>query len=247
MDAVLIIYMSAIYQSLPFILVLITIVVASIATRKLTIGGALTGAVIAILVFWGFGYNGISMLATFFIIGTAATVWKKKEKVGVKLQHDQSISRDAGQVFANGGVAGLIGALSYFSPERAHLFNLMMAASLSSAMADTLSSELGVIYGKQFYNIVSGRRDTKGLDGVISLEGTLIGVMGSAIIALIYVICFSWNSGFWVIILAGTIGNLSDSVLGALLERKHLLTNNAVNFLNTFIAAIVAAIIYALI
>jgi len=242
LDAVLIIYMPAIYQSLPFVLLLIVIVVASIATRKLTVGGALTGAAIAIMVFLGFGYTGVSMLATFFILGTVATIWRRKEKVAVKLQHDQSTRRDAGQVFANGGVAGMMGALSYFFPERAPLFNLMMAASLSSAMADTLSSELGMIYGKRFYNIISWRRDTKGLDGVISREGTLIGVIGSAIIALMYVIGFGWNSGFWVIILAGTIGNLSDSVLGALLERRHLLTNNAVNFLNTFIAAIVAGI-----
>lgn len=242
MDAVLIIYMPAIYQSLPFVLLLIVIVVASIATRKLTISGALTGTAIAVLVFLGFGYTGVSMLAAFFILGTAATIWKKKEKVSVKLQHDQSTSRDAGQVFANGGVAALMGVMSYFFPGRSYLFNLMMAAALSSAMADTLSSELGMIYGRRFYNIISWKREAKGLDGVISLEGTSIGVIGSMTIASIYTIVLGWDRGFSIIVLAGTIGNLSDSVLGALLERKHLLTNNTVNFLNTFIAAAVAGI-----
>lgn len=236
--------MPAIYHSFPFILSLIAIVVASIASKKLTIGGAFTGAVMAILIYLGFGYIGVSMLATFFILGTVATIWKKKEKAVVKVQHDQSTSRDAGQVFANGGVAGLMGALSYFSPDRAQLFNLMIAASLSSAMADTLSSELGMVYGKRFYNIISWKKDAKGLDGVISLEGTLIGVIGSAIIGLIYAISLGWDRSFWLIILAGTIGNLSDSVLGALLERKHLLTNNGVNFLNTIIAAVFAGLIY---
>jgi uncharacterized membrane protein len=47
----------------------------------------------------------------------------------------------------------------------------------------------------------------------------------------------------WIII-AGTAGNLSDSVLGALLERKNIIGNNAVNFLNTFIAALVALLFY---
>ena len=244
MDAVLIIYMPAIYHALPFILLLIAIVVSSIASKKLTVGGAFTGAVMAILIYLGFGYTGVSMLATFFILGTAATSWKKKEKAAVKVQHDQSTRRDAGQVVANGGVAGLMGALSYFFPERAQLFDLMMSASLSSAMADTLSSELGMVFGRRFYNLISWKKDTKGLDGVISLEGTLIGVIGSAIIALIYAMSLGWDRNFWLIILAGTIGNLSDSVLGALLERKQLLTNNGVNFLNTFIAALFAGLIY---
>jgi len=236
--------MPDIYHSLPFVLLLIAIVVASIAMKKLTIGGAFTGAVMAILIYLGFGYTGVSMLATFFILGTAATIWKKKEKAAVKVQHDQSTRRDAGQVVANGGVAGLMGAFSYFFPNESYLFNLMMAASLSSAMADTLSSELGMIYGRRFYNIISWKKDAKGLDGVISLEGTLIGLIGSAITALIYAMSLGWDRSFWIIILAGTIGNLSDSILGALLERKHLLTNNGVNFLNTVIAALFAGIVY---
>jgi uncharacterized protein (TIGR00297 family) len=236
--------MPAVYHSLPFVLILIAIVAASIATKKLTVGGALTGAVIATLVYSGVAYTGVSMLAAFFILGTVATIWKKKEKASIKVQHDQSTRRDAGQVLANGGVAGLIGALSYFFHEKALLCNLMLAASLSSAMADTLSSELGMVYGRRFYNIISWKKDVKGLDGVISIEGTLMGITGSAIIALIYALALGWDRGFWIIILAGTIGNLFDSILGAVLERKHLLTNNGVNFLNTFIAAVVAGLIY---
>ncbi len=243
MDAVLIIYMPTIYHSLPFVLMLIAIAAVSIATRKLTAGGTLMGAVIAVLVFLGAGYTGVSMLGAFFVLGTFATVWKKKEKALVKVQHDQSVRRDAGQVFANGGVAGLMGALSYFSPGKAQLYDLMMAASLASAMADTLSSELGMVYGRRFYNIISWKKDTKGLDGVISLEGTLIGVIGSVIIASIYAFGWGWDRGFWIIVLAGAVGNLSDSVLGALFERKHLLTNNGVNFLNTFIAAVIGGLI----
>jgi uncharacterized membrane protein len=43
--------------------------------------------------------------------------------------------------------------------------------------------------------------------------------------------------------LAGTVGNLFDSVLGASLERKKVVGNNLVNFLNTVVAV---AVMYAL-
>ena len=42
----------------------------------------------------------------------------------------------------------------------------------------------------------------------------------------------------------GTVGNLTDSVLGATLERQQRLSNNAVNFLNTLVGALVAGLCY---
>ena len=61
-------------------------------------------------------------------------------------------------------------------------------------------------------------------------------------IAVIYAIGFGWDKTFLILIIAGTIGNLSDSVLGAALERKRYLNNDAVNFLNTLIAALAAGV-----
>ncbi|HTD98354.1 MAG TPA: DUF92 domain-containing protein [Mucilaginibacter sp.] len=223
---------------LPLLLLITAGMLISIKAGKLTPTGAMTGGAIAILTFTGAGYTGVIMLSAFFIFGTAATAWKKKEKQQFKSAADRSSKRNAGQVLANGGVAAIAGLLIYILPARAELLRLMMAASLASAMADTLSSELGMIYGRRFYNVITFKRDKKGLDGVISMEGLLIGIIGSALIALIYAFGFGWDVRILFIIIAGTIGNLSDSVLGALLERKHYIGNDAVNFSNTLVAAL---------
>jgi uncharacterized protein (TIGR00297 family) len=230
-----------VYHYLPLFLLLTAGIIISVGAEKLTLPAALTGGAVAVLIFLGAGYTGLSMLAAFFVLGTMATVWKKKEKQQFKPAADHA-KRNAGQVLANGGVAAIIGMVICFMPARIELLRIMMAASLASAMADTLSSELGMIYGRRFYNVITFKRDERGLDGVISLEGTLIGIAGSMIIATIYALGFGWNNSFLVILVAGTIGNLSDSVLGALLERRHYLDNDDVNFLNTLIAALAAGL-----
>ena len=231
----------SVYHYLSFLLILIAIIIISVRAEKLTLAGALTGGAIAILIFMGAGYTGICMLAAFFILGTLATIWRKKEKQQFKSATDHT-KRNSGQVLANGGVAAIAGALAWYIPSQTELLRIMMAASLASAMADTLSSELGMVYGRRFYNIITFKKDERGLDGVISIEGTLIGLAGSAIIAIVYTLGFGWNNSFLIILIAGTIGNLTDSVLGALLERKHYLNNDAVNFLNTLIAALAAGL-----
>ena len=220
-----------------FLLMLGTLL--SITTKKLTIAGGLTGGLIGVILFLGAGLFGLVMLAAFFFLGTAATSWKKSEKQKLKQEQD-TLQRKAGQVVANAGVPALMGLLLLIYPEKSSLFLVMLAAGFASAASDTLSSELGMVYGKNCYNILTGRRDIKGLDGVISLEGTLFGVAGSMLIALIYAISFGWNINVFLICLSGVAGNLFDSILGASFERKKYLNNDAVNFLNTLFAAVIA-------
>jgi uncharacterized protein (TIGR00297 family) len=215
-------------------LILMTGIVASIVWKKLTIPAALTGGVVGGLIFAGGSYTGLMMLAAFFVLGTAATNWGKNKK-GSAVQS----TRTMGQVIANGGVAALAGLGIICLPEQRPVLEVVMAASLSSATADTLSSELGMVYGRSYYNILTFKRDARGLDGVVSLEGLLIGVAGSFIIALLYAFSNGWNRGCWIIVMSGTIGNLMDSILGAAFERKGYLGNNMVNLLNTLTAGVV--------
>jgi uncharacterized protein (TIGR00297 family) len=225
-----------------FLILLLAATYASYKTGKLTLGGAITGGVVALCIYMGTGFIGIAMLAAFFVLATIATSHKKNLKKSFGNDHHTE-RRDARQVLANGGLPAVLGLLAFALPDNVLLATVLMAAAFASATEDTLSSELGTVYGKRFYNIITFKPDEKGRDGVISLEGTIIGSAGSAIIAAVYAIGFGWNSMFLNIIIAGTIGNIADSVLGATLERKGYMNNNEVNFLNTFISVIACCLL----
>jgi uncharacterized protein (TIGR00297 family) len=232
-------------SSLSALLVIVILLIAMMAicvwAKKLTLPAALTAGLIGFFVFAGIGETGILMLVTFFILGVLATAHKKQLKAKYHPEILDNNGRNAGQVFANGGVAGLAGILAIVDHHHSDLYVLMAAASLASALADTLSSELGMVYGRRFYNILTFKREANGLDGVVSLEGTLIGACGASIIALIYA-GFDKKSLF--VIGAGILGNLTDSILGATFERKNYMSNDTVNFLNTFVASLLAIIVY---
>jgi uncharacterized protein (TIGR00297 family) len=223
-----------------FPLVLVSVVFLSVKTKKLTPAAGLTGGLVAIGIYLGAAFTGIAMLGAFFLLGTLATSWGKRTKETLGAAEDIMNGRTVSQVLANGGVAAICGILAYLVPDHKMLLLLMMAASLSSAAADTLSSELGTLYGKRFYNILTFRKDTRGENGVVSLEGTLLGLAGSVIIAGIHAVAYGYGSAFITIIVAGTLGNITDSLLGATLERKGYIRNDAVNFLNTLVGALIA-------
>jgi uncharacterized protein (TIGR00297 family) len=219
---------------------------ASVKAGKLTPAAAITGGLLGLAIFMGAGFTGLAMLATFFLAGTVATSWKMSYKISQGLAEENKGRRKASQALANGGVAGLLGLLSWWWPAQSPLFQVMLAAGFASATSDTLSSELGNIYGRKYYNVLTLKPDERGLNGVVSLEGSLWGLAGSALIALLYGLGFGWHGGVVVVLLAGAIGNISDSVLGATLERRLYLNNDAVNFLNTTIAALAALVLYLL-
>ncbi len=210
----------------------------SYTTGKLTLTGSLTGTLIGFIIFKGAGLACFCMLTFFFIVGSAATKWQRDKKALMNAADTEKGRRTAAQVLANSGVAAILSLLNWDATHFS-ILPYMIAGSFAAATADTLSSELGTVYGRRFYNVITFKPDTRGLDGVISLEGTLIGIAGAFAIAVIHALFYGWNILVLWIVIAGFTGNLFDSVLGATLERRGWISNNMVNFLNTAVGAIV--------
>ncbi|WP_158797444.1 DUF92 domain-containing protein [Pedobacter sp. L105] len=229
-------------HALPAFLLLLGGVYFSVSRKKLTSLAALTGFVCGSILYLGAGYTGLMLLTAFFLMGTLSTSWGKRIKQDL-VPGEESTARTPGQVLANAGTATFFALLMILFPNQASLFLLTLAASIASATADTLSSELGMLYGRSFYNCLTWKKDQRGLDGVISLEGTLIGIAGAIFIALIYALGVKLDYRIIIIVIAAAAGNFSDSLFGATLERRNLLTNDWVNFLSTLFAAGVALLL----
>src|SRR5688572_8197465 len=165
-----------------FLVVLAVFLLVAGAKNKLTLGGCIAAAFVGLCIYAGTGFTGIWLIGTFFILAVFATQLGIRNKALIGAAEAHGGKRNAGQVLANGGLAAVLACCSWLGTGNEHSLFLMMTAAISSATADTLSSELGTIYGKRYVNVIDFSAGKRGENGVVSLEGTLIGVAASFII-----------------------------------------------------------------
>ena len=167
--------------------------------------------------------------------------------------------RAASQVAANLGVAALVLTQNFQSwLIDSHWFSrgtlapvpifAVGLAGLAEAAADTVSSEIGQVLGGRPRMITTLRTADPGVDGAISIAGTLAGIAAGVIVALAGTLALRGDASlFWISTAGAIFGLLFDSLLGATLERRGWLNNDAVNFLSTAGAAAFALGILAII
>jgi uncharacterized membrane protein len=229
--------------------------------RAATPSAALTGAAItASLMFSTFTlpyepwHTALIPIVAVFLLAFGATKLgrQKKERLGTA---EERRGRSASQVAANLGMAALVtcapiqwwitdrGWLNRVSPDRTWadgavpppfaLFAVALAA-LAEAAADTVSSEIGQVFGGQPRMITTLRKAEPGTDGAISIAGTLAGILAAAATAGVGAWALRGGWPMFAVSGAGAVfGLFFDSLLGATLERLGWLNNDAVNFLST--------------
>lgn len=230
---------------------------AAWALRAGTLAAAATGAVLAASLMFETAElpyapwrTAIVPVLVFLVITSLATRFgrKQKERLGTAEGHS---GRVAAQVAANLGLAAIVttAAVRAWLANRFALpvslalpyFTIGLAA-IAEAAADTISSEVGQVLGGTPRMVTTLRRVPAGTDGGITLAGTLAGVVAAGVVAGagtwalqggLAMLALSWGGGVF--------GLFFDSVLGATVERKGWLNNDAVNFLSTASAAAVAA------
>jgi uncharacterized protein (TIGR00297 family) len=187
-------------------------------------------------------YSGLTPLLALFILTFAATKLGngRKSKLGLV---EPRRGRNAAQIVANLGAAGLAALVGFALPLGYHVSAIMLLACLAEATADTVSSEIGSAFGGQPFLVTTFRRVPPGTDGAISLLGTLAGSIAAAIVVAIglWSLGLTWQEAL-LAFTGGFAGLWFDSLLGATVERRGWLGNDLVNFSSTVFAGLVPAV-----
>lgn len=211
--------------------------------RAVTVSGAVAGGVLACLLFLAGGPGAFAALVAVFLLTWITTRLGHRRKRQLGTAEGKS-GRSASQVAANIGVAAA-SALVGLATGHAAAGLVAAVAALAEAAADTTSSEVGQAVSDSAYLIIDFRPVPVGTDGGISVAGTLAGVAAAVAVATV-----AWAGriipGHWwlPVAAAGALGMFVDSFLGATLERRRLLNNDAVNLLSTIVAALFALFLY---
>ncbi|RMF11087.1 MAG: DUF92 domain-containing protein [Candidatus Neomarinimicrobiota bacterium] len=190
--------------------------------------GGVTGFLVGIFLFGAGGLPWILPMVLFFILSSALSQFgSRHDPVGVK-----GSRRDHLQVLANSGAALGLALLHFYHPSWSWTYPVYLGA-LAAATADTWATEFGLLGGGIPRHIVTGKEIRKGMSGGVTWTGFGGALAGAGLIGGVGAVYgLDWRI-VTVIILAGFLASLVDSLLGGTVqalyrsEQTGLLTEKA--------------------
>ncbi|MEM1128556.1 MAG: DUF92 domain-containing protein [Bacteroidota bacterium] len=191
--------------------------------RVLSRSGAVAGGGLAASLVAAGTLTWIAPAVTFFVLSSALSKVGRAAKAQARTHEAKGDVRDAAQVLANGGVAWGCLLLAFIAPGPA--WYAAYVGAWAAAAADTWATELGTWLGGTPRSVLTGARLTPGASGGVTGVGTLASVAGAASVGLAAwaTAPASHEGGALVagVVLAGGLGALADSVLGATVQARY--------------------------
>jgi uncharacterized protein (TIGR00297 family) len=176
------------------------------------------------------------MLFAFFLLGSLATRVGYAAKARRGVAERRGGARGWREALAN-TLAGAFFSILVITTHHEAAFLVALIAAFAEAAGDTVSSEIGQWVSDRAYLITTLRPVPAGVDGGISVGGTLAGLLASTIVvAAGFGLGLCGMGGASIALAAAFAGNLLDSLLGATIEQRGLVTNGIVNFTGTSFA-----------
>ncbi|WP_435099473.1 DUF92 domain-containing protein [Halarchaeum sp. P4] len=210
-----------------------------------SVAGMLTGVFLGVLAVVLGGYGWFAVLVTFFSVGGLSSKFRYEEKADIGVAEENEGARGSGNVLGN-SLAALFALLGYAASPMldvsAAVFVFAFAGSVATALADTLSSEIGTLYGPPRL-VTTFEEVPPGTDGAVTWQGELAGLLGAAVIAALSFVLLGLSAfGAGVVLVGGAVGMTVDSLAGATIEGRGV-GNQTVNFLATLGGAVASGLL----
>lgn len=224
---------------------------ASIKMKAVDLSGLLAGLVVGLAIWFFTNWAWFVMIMTFHIAAAIFTKYKYERKRRLEAAQEKGGARAWTNVFANGGVATFLAVMEGLCLIVLPLgnFDIFLAGfigTVATAMADTLATEIGLLYPREPRLIINPfKKVPPGTSGGVSPLGELAILFSGFMIGGVAAIFHQFNiisavSGIngilvkgleylgvetpaWIKliaigVLAGFIGSTADSLIGATLQ-----------------------------
>ncbi len=177
-----------------------------------------------------FGVGGVEWtvpLLTFYLLSSVLSKLGKKRKAKFDLVFEKGSQRDAGQVYANGGIAWIMMILFSLTNNPALFFAYL--GTLAAVQADTWATEIGTMWpNPKAWLVTTFKEVPVGTSGGVSVPGTSGAFLGSLFIcASALAVNVNWMSKFGVVQsflligFSGLLASMVDSFFGATVQAQY--------------------------
>lgn len=189
--------------------------------RSLTISGAAAAFIMGTVYYGAGSIIWFGILLVFFVSSSLLSKFKQSHKEELEKSYAKTATRDAGQVFANGGAGMLLCILNAIWPHPSWLYAFI--GVMAAVTADTWATEWGGLSKKPPRSVMSGKVLTPGTSGGVTPLGSFAAALGGMMVGvfawLFESIAGSTNPVGAAYLLLGLVGGLfgsfADSYLGA--------------------------------
>jgi uncharacterized protein (TIGR00297 family) len=195
---------------------------AAYAAKLLSASGAVMTFLLASPLYGIGGWQWTVPIVTFFVLSSLLSKAGAKRKASLETMFEKGGVRDYAQVAANGGVAGMLVILSYLV--RDFNFYPLYLGAVAAVTADTWGTEIGLLSTSEPRLVTNWRPVARGSNGAVTLIGLVGGLIGAGVIAgSASPWIWDFRVALWVV-LAGAVGSLVDSLLGATVQAHYRCT-----------------------
>lgn len=204
------------------LVVVVAFALSAILVRALDSRGFLASFLVGYSILMGGGPGWFVIVAVFFTLGVGFTWYEYSYKKKIGGAQEKGGARNWPNILANGGMASIFAVQEFFLG--GSLFGALFLGSISTAAADTVATELGLLHTSWPRLITSpGKVVAPGTSGGVTSLGFLGAVLASLVIGTMALLLKILPGGplvVFVCLCGGLAGAVVDSILGAVVQRK---------------------------